>query len=173
MTYLVAVLKDRIQAEAAYTALEKAGLPMQAVKILGRGYLSADDYGLIDPAEPAERQINLLSFWLLPFGFGAGVAFSILSGLQTFAWAGEIGNHLLGGVLGAVAGAMGSFFVGGGVGAALGGGDALTYRNRLEAGRYLIILQGSDSLIQEATPILRSFQPERLQGYLSSLSADS
>ena len=46
MNYLVAVLSDRIQAEAAYTALEAKGLPMTGITILGRGYKSADEYGL-------------------------------------------------------------------------------------------------------------------------------
>jgi len=46
MNYLVAVLPDRIQAEAAYLALEKRG-PTNKVTILGR-YKSADEFGLID-----------------------------------------------------------------------------------------------------------------------------
>ena len=44
MNYLVAVLPDRIQAEAAYTALEKEGLPIEQVSILGKGYKSADEF---------------------------------------------------------------------------------------------------------------------------------
>jgi hypothetical protein len=49
MNYLVAVLPDRTQAEAAYSALEKEGLPNDGINILGDGYQSADEYGLIDP----------------------------------------------------------------------------------------------------------------------------
>lgn len=165
MNYLVAVLPDRIQAEAAYSALEKAELPMDKVAILGRGYRSADEYGLIDPNESAGRLAKLMSSWLVPFGFVAGYTFSLITQLQTFAWAGEIGNHAIGGLLGAIAGAMGSFFVGGGVGLVVGGGDALPYRNRLNAGKYLIVVNGSEILIRQATGILRSFEPENLQGY--------
>ena len=165
MNYLVAVLPDRIQAEAAYLALEKEGVPINKVSILGRGYKSADEFGLIDPNEQAKKQSRLLSFWLVPFGFVAGVAFNILTGLNTFPWAGAIGNQLIGGLFGAGAGAMGSFFVGGGVGLAVGSGDALPYRNRLNAGKYLVVVQGSESITRQATRILRSFEPENLQGY--------
>ena len=165
MNYLVAVLSDRIQAEAAYSALETAGLPMGKVAILGRGYKSADEYGLIDPNEQASKLAKLMSFWLVPFGFAAGYTFSLITKLDTFAWAGELGNHLIGGLLGAVAGAMGSFFVGGGVGLAVGGGDALPYRNRLNAGKYLIVVDGSEALTRQATRILKSFEPESIQGY--------
>jgi hypothetical protein len=47
MSYLVAVLSDRSQAEAAYSALEQEGLPNTQIDILGNGYKSADEYGLI------------------------------------------------------------------------------------------------------------------------------
>ncbi len=165
MNYLVAVLPDRIRAEAAYVALEKEGLPVGQVAILGKGYKSADEYGLIDPNEQARKQAKLMATWLVPFGFAAGVTFSLITDLQTFAWAGEFGNHAIGGLLGAISGAMGSVFVGGGVGLLVGSGDALPYRNRLNAGKYLIVVKGSESLTRQATRILRQFEPENLQGY--------
>jgi hypothetical protein len=165
MNYLVAVLPDRIQAEAAYLALEKEGVPIDKVSILGRGYKSADEFGLIDPNERAKQQSRLMATWLVPFGFVSGVAFSILTDLNTFAWAGEVGDHFIGGLLGAGAGAMGSLFAGGGVGLILGGGDALPYRNRLNAGKYLIVVQGPETAIRLATRVLRQFEPENLQGY--------
>lgn len=163
--YVFAVLPDRIQAEAAYSALERAGIPQSALSLLGKGYKTADEYGLIDPVEPAQRQMSFLSYWLIPFGFVAGFAFSYLSGLQTFAWAGSLGNHIIGGFLGAASGALGSFLVGGGVGVSVGAGDALTYRNRLNAGKYVLIIEGSEDLANEATRLLRRFEPELLQGY--------
>ena len=165
MNYLVAVLPDRIQAEAAYLALEKEGVPTSKVSILGRGYKSADEFGLIDPNEQSKKQSQLLSFWLVPFGFVAGFGFNILTGLDTFPWAGTFGNQLIGGLLGAGAGAMGGLLAGGGVGLVVGSGDALPYRNRLNAGKYLVVVQGSESLTRQATRVLRQFEPENLQGY--------
>jgi hypothetical protein len=162
MNYLVAVLPDRIQAEAAYLALEKEGIKST---ILGRGYKTADEFGLIDPNEKAKKQVRLMAVWLVPFGFFAGFTFSFITGLETFAWAGEIGNHIIGGLLGAVSGALGSVVSGGGVGLIIGGGDALPYRNRLDAGKYLIVVQDSENVTRQATRILRQFDPENLQGY--------
>jgi hypothetical protein len=162
MNYLIAVLLDRIQAEAAYLALEKEGIKST---ILGKGYKSADEFGLIDPKEPAKKQARLMAFWLVPFGFFAGTTFSIITGLNTFAWAGEIGNHIIGGLLGAGSGALGSLFVGGGIGLIVGSGDALPYRNRLNEGKYLIVVQGSETLIRQANRILRQYEPENIQGY--------
>jgi hypothetical protein len=162
MNYLVAVLSDRIQAEAAYLALEKEGIKST---ILGKGYKSADEFGLIDPNEEAKKQVRLMAVWLIPFGFFAGFTFSFITGLETFAWAGQIGNHIIGGLLGAVSGALGSVVSGGGVGLIIGGGDALPYRNRLDAGKYLIVVQDSENVTRQATRVLRQFDPENIQGY--------
>jgi hypothetical protein len=165
MNYLVAVLSDRIKAEEAYTALEKANLPKEQITILGKGYKTADEFGFINPMQQAKKRAILMAYWLVPFGFAAGYLFNLITGLDTLDWAGEPGNHIVGGILGAIGGAMGSIFVGGGVGLSTGSGDALPYRNRLDAGKYLIVVQGSESLKNQATKILRQFEPENLQGY--------
>ena len=166
MNYLIAVLQDRIEAEEAYVALEKEGLPMDKVSILGRGYKSADEFGLIDPIEEAQKQTNQLAYWIIPFGFIAGYAFNLQTGIQLIEWIGGIGNHILGGIFGAIAGGMGSLLVGGGMGLLSGSGDALPYRNRLNAGKYLIVVKGPETLTRQATRILRQFQPENMQGYV-------
>jgi hypothetical protein len=165
MNYLIAVLPDRIKAESAYSALEEKGLTNAQVDILGNGYKSADGYGLINPNQQARKGAKRLVNWLIPFGFVAGYAFNFLTGITIFSPLGTIGNHLIGGLLGAAAGALGAYFVGGGVGLTVGSGDALPYRNRLNEGKYLIVVKGTEDLTQQATSILRQFEPENLQGY--------
>jgi hypothetical protein len=166
MNYLIAVLKDRIEAEEAYSALEREGLPMNKVAILGKGYKSADEFGLIDPNLEAQQQIKRLALWTIPLGFVAGFAFNLQTGLEIVSWANSLGNHIIGGIFGALAGGMGSLFVGGGGGLIIGSGDALPYRNRLNQGKYLIVVTGSESLTRQATRILRKFEPENIQGYV-------
>lgn len=165
MPYLIAVVADRIAAETAYTALEKAGFSQQALTIIGTGYKSADEFGLIDPKQAALKRAKLMALWLVPFGFVAGYGFNLITGLHTLDWAGDPGNHIVGGLLGAMGGAMGSLFVGGGVGLSLGSGDALPYRNFVKAGKYLVVVSGNETRRQEATRILRPLKPEYLQGY--------
>jgi hypothetical protein len=38
MNYLIAVLSERTQVEAAQSALERANLPKEKISILGQGY---------------------------------------------------------------------------------------------------------------------------------------
>ncbi len=164
MNYLVAVLPDRIKAEEAYSALEKEGLPTHQVDILGNGYKSADEYGLIDPNQQARKGATRLVYWLIPFGFAAGYAFNLLTGIEIIP-AGGVINPLIGGLLGAASGALGAFVSGGSTGLTVGSGDALPYRNRLNAGKYLIVVKGTEELTRQATRVLRQFEPENIQGY--------
>jgi len=166
--YLIAILPNRFQAEEAYTALEKAGIPQKQISILGKGYKTADEFGFIDPALVAKKRALLMGAWLLPFGFAAGYTFNVITNYQLFDWAGVIGNHIIGGFFGAIAGVMGAVFVGGGVGLSTGSGDALPYRNRLDAGKYLVVVSGEENLKNKAKNILETFNPENIQAYQPS-----
>jgi hypothetical protein len=163
MNYLITVFPDRLKAEEAYTALEKAGIPLKQVSLVGRGYKTAAEVGLIDPSEKIKKNAIRMAFWLIPFGFFGGFTFDALTNLDTFAWAGTPGDHIIGGFLGAIGGAMGSFFVGGSMGLTGGDDNSLPLRNRLDAGNYLIIVQGSDLQKKQADSILRTFNPEVLR----------
>ena len=165
MNYLVAVLANKQQAEEAYSVLEKDGIPPEKVTIIGEGYQSADEFGLIDPNQQAGKRATKLAYWLVPFGFAAGYVFNLLTGIEIVSFANPVIDHVIGGILGAASGLLGAIFVGGGVGLTVGSGDALVYRNRLNAGQYIIVAKGSDSLIRQATKLLRQFEPEYIQGY--------
>jgi hypothetical protein len=165
--YLIAVLPDRIEAESAYLGLKDANLPIEQLDILGKGYKGADEFGLIDPSQEAQKQTNLLANGVVPFGFVAGFLFNVLTGIQLISWIGPIGNHILGGIFAAAAAALGAFLTGTLTGWTTSSGDALAYRNRLNAGKYLIIVTGTDSFIQDAVKLLRQYKLENLQGYVS------
>jgi hypothetical protein len=154
MKYLVAVLKDRNAAETAYTRLEQEGLALQDVGIVGRGFRSIEDYTIVDPSEDAKRQSRLMAFWLVPFGFFGGVVFTVMTKLDTFGWAGPVGNYVVGGVVGSLSGLMGSVFAGGGVSLLFGGKEGMPLRQHLGLGRYLVVARGSDGVLRKAIPVL-------------------
>lgn len=169
MNYLIAVYPDRISAEAAYTELEQSEISKSDLAILGKGYQTADEFGFIDPSQVGGKQAKLMAFWLVPFGFFGGFVFDYITGLDTFAWAGTPGNHIVGGLAGAIGGAMGSYFVGNSIGVLEGSGDALPYRNRLNAGKYLVVYKYKVNQYRDlATRILQETNPENLQGYSES-----
>ena len=163
MRYLIAVFRDRIRAEEAYFKLESMNFAMGNVTILGKGYQSVDEYGLRDPQEEAWGRVKRMATWLVPFGFVAGVIFDTITGLQTFAWTGTLGNQILGGLLGAGSGAMGSFFVGGGPTLIFRDSERLTYREQLEAGTFLLVIKGPEDVLTQGGRIIQSLRPEALE----------
>ncbi|MBE9048785.1 hypothetical protein IQ255_31175 [Pleurocapsales cyanobacterium LEGE 10410] len=135
MNYLVAVLENKQQVEEAYSVLQQDGIASDKVTILGQGYQSADDFGFINPNQQAKKRARKLACMLIPFGFVAGYVFNVLTGIHLFSFTNSLIEHIIGGVLGAASGLLGAIVVGGGVGLTTGSGDALTYRNRLNAGK--------------------------------------
>lgn len=165
MSYLIAVVGDRLQAEQAYTDLEDAGLRPEQRAIVGTGYRSTNDFPFLDPQGQAKQRALFMAFWLVPFGFFAGFSFNLITGLHTLDWAGTPGNHIVGGLLGMIGGAMGSVMIGGGLNLNFSGGSASPYVAPLKAGKYLVIVQGPEALRTKASHILRSLNPESLQTY--------
>jgi hypothetical protein len=167
MNYVVAVLADRIRAEAVYSKLEAEGLPAENISIVGNGFKGVEEFDFLDPKKGARRQAWLMSFWLVPFGFIAGYAFNLSTQFELFPWAGTIGNHLIGAVFGAIAGAMGSFFVGGGTNLLFGGDrESVPYRRQLNNGKYAIVVQGAPNLTNRANRLLKDLKPETIQSFI-------
>jgi len=166
MNYVIAVLSDRTQAEAAYSALNQAGLPPEQLHILGKGYKATEEFDFLDPRKQGRKRARFMSFWLVPFGFIAGYAFNLSTQYQLFPSVGTFGNQLIGGLLGAIGGAMGSFFIGGGLGLSSNNSNGYPYGKSLQQGQYLIVINGTPNITNKATSILRQFKPEHLQGYV-------
>jgi hypothetical protein len=170
MKYLVAVLKDRNAAEVAYTKLETEGLALQDIGIVGRGFRSIDDYTILDPSENARRQSRMMAIWLTPFGFGGGIVFTLMTQLDTFAWAGPTGNYLVGGLAGALSGLMGSVVAGGGTSLLFGGKEGMSLQQHLTLGRYLVVARGSEGTLRKAIPVLENtVDLETLKSYADTI----
>ncbi|MGD1856244.1 MAG: hypothetical protein ACFB2W_18540 [Leptolyngbyaceae cyanobacterium] len=158
MRYLVAVFSDRTTAEEAYARLESSNFSMDEIAILGEGFKSTDEFGLQSPQEEAWTQVKRMAIWLVPFGFGGGFVFDTITGLNTFEWTGRLGNQILGGLLGAGSALMGSFFIGGGP-ALLFNNNETPYRDRIEAGEYLVVVNGGESVITQAARVMQALDP--------------
>lgn len=162
MRYLVASFLDHTQAEEAYARLESSNFSMDDIAILGKGYKTTDEFGLQTPKEAAWSQFKRMAIWLMPFGFGGGVVFDTITGLNTFEWTGRLGNQLLGGILGAGSGLMGSFFIGGGP-ALLFKNNETPYRDRIANGEYLVVVNGGESVITQAARVIQALNPEEIE----------
>ncbi|NBW63469.1 MAG: hypothetical protein EBR33_10080, partial [Synechococcaceae bacterium WB4_1_0192] len=95
--------------------------------------------------------------WLLPFGFFAGLTFTFITDLDTFAFAGSWGSHLIGGILGLGSGWLGSFAAAASV-TSEADDRIRALRNRLEEGNWLLLVETASGMempwtrLQEARP---------------------
>jgi len=138
MSYLIAVYPNEVQALSARAALEKASLPREQISILGKGYKSVDEYGLIKPSWKDENKAQSLAYWLVPCGFTAGYAFNYFTNIEILN-AGSIINQMIEGLFGALCGLLGAFALSYNTESHLYPEDTWLYRERLDAGKYLIL----------------------------------
>ncbi len=163
--YLVAAIADRIQAEEAMVSLRREDIPDRSTALLGAGFQSLEEYKLPDPIQKTWNRLRWTATWLTPFGFLGGMGFNLVTGLNTFPWAGDVGNVLIGGTLGAIGGAMGSVFASDGLMVVLTGKRSMTYRQRLDQGQFLVVVKGSEAMIRRATKALLKYETLSLESY--------
>lgn len=150
---VVAVYRHHADAEDAVHRLERAGIPMQKISIIGRNFeLREDVQGYYRPGDAA----------LEGAGFGAwmGGLFGLLMGFGMFVF--PVAGTLI--VLGPLAGMIAGAISGAGVGALVNGlmalgipkDRALKYQSRLQAGEFLVTVTGTAEEVARAKEVLQN-----------------
>ena len=108
-TRVVVVLKQQEQLRALQQTLAAVQPPLANLIAIGAGETPLEAVEDLNPAAIRQRRQRGMARWLLPFGFLAGLTFTYITDLDTFAFAGAWSQHLLGGIAGLISGWMGSF----------------------------------------------------------------
>jgi hypothetical protein len=106
---------------------------------IGRGETPIETIEELNPTLTRQLRQRRMATWLIPFGFFAGLTFTFITDLDTFAFAGSIGSHLIGGILGLGSGWMGSFAAAASV-TSEADDRVRALRNRLEEGNWLLLI---------------------------------
>ena len=103
---------------------------------------SFNNIKLLNPTLARKDRQKTLATWLIPFGFIAGLSFSQMTDLKTFADMGFPNQleKLLGGLVGMISGALGSFFSAGGTSQEIVD-DLRAIRKKSKEGCWLLILE--------------------------------
>jgi hypothetical protein len=154
---VVVVLESRRRLRELRDQLAALQPPLASLVAVGEGETPLEQVGELNPALARQRRQKGMALWLMPFGFLAGLTFTQITDLQTFAALGPWGEPLVGGLLGMGSGWMGSFVAAASVSSEVD--DRIrTLRNRLEEGSWLLLLQpaaGTEvpwSVLQQARP---------------------
>lgn len=163
MPVCVLVLKEQDAAASLEQKLRANGLPLQRCLLVSPAKGSADGVSfdsvdLLNPKQARQLRQRSMARWLLPFGFMAGVTFTQITTLETFAALGPWGQPVMGGLLGMGSGLMGSYAAAASVPSDNEDGVRIL-RNRHEENRWLLLLETPTGieppwqLLQSARPI--------------------
>ena len=154
---VVVVLESRRRLRELRDQLAALQPPLASLVAVGEGETPLEQVGELNPALARQRRQKGMALWLMPFGFLAGLTFTQITDLQTFAALGPWGEPLIGGLLGLGSGWMGSFVAAASVSSEVD--DRIrTLRNRLEEGSWLLLVEpaaGTEvpwSVLQQAKP---------------------
>jgi hypothetical protein len=155
---VVVVLGDRRQLHQLRDRLAGQRPALAELVAIGSGETDLAAVERLNPAIGRRRRQRGMARWLIPFGFFAGLTFTLITDLHTFAFAGPLGEPLIGGLLGMGSGWMGSFAAAASV--ASDQDDRIRgLRNRVEEGSWLLLVetaQGVDmpwTLLRDARPL--------------------
>jgi hypothetical protein len=154
-TTAIAVYSDHASAESAVRRLQKDGIPMKNISIIGKDFQAVEKpLGFVTTGDVAKSGARVGAWTGGIFGLLVGAAFLILPGVGAVVIAGPLAAALLGGIEGAVAGAA----IGGLAGALVGLGvskeEAIRYESQVKAGKFLVTVHGDALQIERAKSLL-------------------
>lgn len=161
--YLATTILEEQDADAAYLALKKMNLKSLQVQLLTAENIANSDY--YDPNQDSRKQVLRMLAWLVPFGFFAGFTFNRITDLTIVASLNTVFNGVIGGLMGAGSGALGAVFIGGGTKVIYQNPDEWTYLRRIEQGKVVLIVTGTEVQVRQANRELRSRPYESIQVY--------
>jgi len=154
---VVVVLAERKRLRQLQQQLETMAPPPLRLVAIGQGETDIASVAELNPALARRQRQRRMATWLIPFGFFAGLTFTFITDLDTFAFAGPWGSHLIGGLLGLGSGWMGSFAAAASV-SSEADDRVRALRNRLEEGNWLLLVETATGVeipwtrLQEARP---------------------
>jgi hypothetical protein len=158
---VLAVYPDHATAEDAVRRLQRDGIPMQDVSIIGKDFQAVEKpLGFVTTGTVAKEGAKVGAWAGGIFGLLVGAAFLILPGVGPVIAFGPLSVALLGGLEGALAGAAFGGLTGALVGLGVSKDKAIRYESEVKAGKFLVTLQGDGPQIQRARSLLTAGKAE-------------
>jgi outer membrane lipoprotein SlyB len=161
----VTIFPSHVEAEAAVLELQKAGFDVQKISIIGKDYQTSEHVrGFLTWKDTAKAGAGEAGYWGSFFGglFGilTGVGLLFIPGVGPVIVAGHAAGVLAGWIEGMIVGGVGAAVAGGLVGALVGLGipqeQALKYETEIKAGKFMVIVSGTDEEMDRAQQILQN-----------------
>jgi hypothetical protein len=158
---VIAVYPDHTSAEDAVRQLQKEGIPMQNLSIIGKDFQAVEQpLGFVTTGTVAGTGAQVGAWTGGIFGLLVGAAFLILPGVGAVVIAGPLAAALLGSAEGALAGAALGGLAGALIGLGISKDKAIRYETQVKAGKFLVTLRGDGSQIEYAKSLFTGGKAE-------------
>jgi len=152
---LLAVYPDHTRAEDAIKLLEKNGMKMDQLSIVGQDFKTIEKpIGFLTTGSVACDGARVGAWTGGFFGILVGAAFLIVPGIGPLVIVGPLAATLLGGVEGALAGSALGALAGALVSLGFSKNQAIRYESEIKAGKFLVTFKGDADQIQKAKQLL-------------------
>ena len=165
---IVAVYKKHQDAEEAVRKLERAGILIKNISIIGRNFqLREDVQGYYRPSDAAKEGAGFGAWFGGLFGLLVGFGFFVFPVAGTLVVLGPLSGMIAGAISGAGIGALMNSLI------ALGMSkeEALKYQARLQAGEFLVSFVGTPVEVETARSLLEGTGEVELQSYEGAQNA--
>ncbi|MGI9280066.1 MAG: general stress protein [Endozoicomonas sp.] len=151
-----ASFKNHKQADEAINALVNEHINLKGISVIGQDYHTEEHpVGYVTTGDKAKTWGKVGGFWGAIWGLLAGSAIFIVPGIGAITAAGSLAIYLASGIEGAI--------VGGGLAAIIGGlanmgipkEHIMKYKSAIEAGEFLVTIEGSQEETEKAKNILQ------------------
>ena len=152
---MLAVYPDHDSAEDAVKLLQKNGMRMDQLSIVGQDFKTIEKpIGFLTTGSVACDGARVGAWTGGLFGILVGAAFLIVPGVGPLVIVGPLAATLLGGVEGAIAGSAVGAFAGALVSLGFSKNQAIRYESQIKAGKFLVTLKGDSEQIQKAKQLV-------------------
>ena len=161
---VVAIYDSHSQAEEAVKELQKSGVDMKKLSIVGKDYHSDEQVvGYYNTGDRMKYWGKLGAFWGGFWGLLFGSAFFFVPGVGPLLFAGPIVSYIVGALEGAVVVGGLSALGAGLYGMGIPKDSILQYETAVKSGKYVLIAHGSDVETVHAREIISRTNPEALE----------
>jgi uncharacterized membrane protein len=158
---VIATYPDHASAEDVVRRLQKEGVPMQDLSIIGKDFQAVEKpVGFVTTGTVAGAGARVGAWTGGIFGLLVGAAFLVLPGVGAVVIAGPLAAALLGGIEGALAGAALGGLSGALVGLGVSKDKAIRYESQVKAGKFLVTLRGDGPQVERARSLLSAGKAE-------------
>ncbi len=148
---LLAVYPDHNSAENTVRLLQKNGMKMDQISIVGQDFKTIEKpIGFLTTGSVACDGARVGAWTGGFFGILVGAAFLIVPGIGPLVIVGPLAATLLGGVEGAIAGSAVGALAGALISLGFTKNQAIRYESQIKAGKFLVSLKGDSEQIEKA-----------------------